>query len=174
MVHWGKQFHTRRGKKDQLCHSQHADSCWVWSSTLSHFCPKDQIDHLDLSTPVRKEIANQYIHWFQEWIPGASCPCCHMERKGVTNRQRAPYKTPGGNSRTLRSGSASKGGCRDSLQGSPKELHIPYKRKNPGQQGCWDNSPRTARLGLPLGLGPVAKTPRSQCRGPRFDTWSGN
>ena len=188
MVHWGKQFLTRRGKKDQLCHSQLADrhllslpshfewesTYTYWSSTLSHFCPKDRTDHLDLSTRVRKEITNQYIHWFQEWIPGASCPCCHMERKGITNSQRASYETPGGNSRTLRSGSASKGGCSHSLQGSPKGPHIPYKRKNPGQQGCWDNCPRTARLGLPLGLGPEAKTPSSQCRGLRFNAWSGN
>ena len=41
-----------------------------------------------------------------------------MERKRTINSQKVPYKTPGRNSRTLRSSPASKGGCRGHQKGN--------------------------------------------------------
>ena len=49
---------------------------------------------------------------------------------------------------------------------------IPKSQSNPEKEELKKNKTKLEASGLPCG--PVVKTPGPQCRGPRFDPWSGN
>ena len=57
-------------------------------------------------------------------------------------------------------------------EGPCSQATLPFMRRNPDCAGV--KSPDLKNLTRDFPGGPVAKAPHSQCRGPRFDPWSGN
>ena len=86
LEHWWKQLSLGWKKKNQKCSSLQFWDHRSQTFATRYFSPISWAHSPDSSFRAGKRKKNSHLHWLQVCLPGGTCTCCYLERRGqLTN-----------------------------------------------------------------------------------------